>query len=601
MVDIVGVRMAQADVQLIRHHTFTGISLSSRSLARIIGMVTIVLLAGSSAFGQFLVQPMKMEISLPPGRRAWPEIIIENMSDASRQVDLRVVDISQDPNGIWVPIEPDAKVTEEGGGRWVEAGPEGSAIRLDISKMQSCQSWLQVDSDSVQVTPYGRLSVRVRVDVPPGKRGYYSAAILASSLLAPARSAGFSTAVVLEFLIPVIIEVQGRPEPSNIKLTDVGLHFRRRTVDKPPATLVSIDIDNFGGTYSRLTGLARVWGKWGGHWRIITEKEFPDTGILPGIHLHLLEDVERALPSGEYKVEALLYVDGRRSPVFSKEFTFKGDERVSIMRGDASIDLDPQEVMIEAIPGATRSGRIAVFNASEETVEVDVELSLPPHMKNAVYDKLHGSDFDCSNWVTVSPQRFTLRGHRRQNLRILCSMPKTGLLHPNYYAMLTMQTRWPDGQSAGTTKARLCVIDKKSQGNPRLMNKQLTLSESAPNRYLVTARFSNIGNTHVMPDCRAVLSLAGDVANTPQRSFFLSSDGVEQRGLMLPLEKRNFTGVLDVSEVRSGMYRLTVVLTGDNGESVQGQTALRVVESAQRKVVEVMNVEEIGGATTIEL
>ena len=96
-----------------------------------------------------------------------------------------------------------------------------------------------------------------------------------------------------------------------------------------------------------------------------------------------------------------------------------------------------------------------------------------------------------------------------------------------------------------------------------------------------------------------MLSVAGDVANVPRARFFLTSD--EQRGIMLPLEKRNFTGVLDVSTVPDGIYRLTVVLTGANGESAQGQTALRVVQSAERKVVEVLNLEDVGGATTIEL
>ena len=142
-------------------------------------------------------------------------------------------------------------------------------------------------------------------------------------------------------------------------------------------------------------------------------------------------------------------------------------------------------------------------------------------------------------------------------------------------------------------------MNKKGQGSPRVMNKQLTLSESSPNHYLVTARFSNIGDTHVMPACRAVLSLVDDVANTPRARFPLSSE--KQRGIMLPLEKRDFTGVLDVSTVPAGMYRLTVVLTGENGESAQGQTAVRVVNTTERKVVEVMNVEEVGGATTIEL
>jgi hypothetical protein len=162
-----------------------------------------------------------------------------------------------------------------------------------------------------------------------------------------------------------------------------------------------------------------------------------------------------------------------------------------------------------------------------------------------------------------------------------------------------LRARYQDGQTAGTTHARLCVLNRSVEAAPKLINTQLTLSESAPNRYLVTARFTNVGPTHITPDCRGVLTLPSD--GSAAAKFFLYSDAYEQSGIMLPLEKRHFTGVLDVSDLEMGMYRLTVVLSSQTGHSVQGQTALRVVETGERKVVEVMNVEEIGGETTIEL
>ena len=591
--------MVRANAEFVRHHTVIGLPGNNRLLARFIGIVALVLLAGGSAFGQFLVQPMKMELSLPPGQRYWPEMIIENMDGVPRTVDLRLVGLTQDPNGVWLQIEPDAEITQEAdGSRWVNAGADRD-MRVNVSKMRSCREWLKLEKDSVDIGPYQRAPIKVRVEVPPGLRGYHSAAIMVSSLLAPAGEGGFSAAVILEFLIPVIIEVQGRPEPTDIGLVDVGLEFRRRTASKPPATLVTMDIANEGGSYSRFVGMSRVWGKWGGHWRIITEQTLPEKGILPGIHLHLAQDVGRALPSGDYKVESMLYVDGRRSPVFKKEFEFKGDERVMKIRADAAIDIRPRELFIEMIPGATRADRIAMVNASEEAVTVDVEVSVPPHMVNAAYKDLRGPDFSCVDWVTVTPQRFELRGHGSRNLRVMATMPKPAGQYPNYYAMVTLRARYPDGQNAGTTKARLCILNKNGEATARLLNTQLTLSESAPNRYLVTARFSNIGPTHITPDCRAVLTLPP--TETARARFLLGSDAYDQSGIMLPLEKRYFTGVLDVSKLPAGMYRLTVVLNGDAGRLVQGQTALRVVDSGERKVVEVMNVEEIGGETTIEL
>jgi hypothetical protein len=366
-----------------------------------------------------------------------------------------------------------------------------------------------------------------------------------------------------------------------------------------------LDIDNQGGTYSRLTGFARILKESQGRWRELGETIFPDIGILPGIKLHLMEDVGRALPSGKYKVEAGLYVDGQRPRnTVSKEFDFAGDPRITIVKGEAPLELEPRDVLIETFPGATRVASLTVRNDSEDDVIVDVNLALPNLMANLAYGDVRGPDFDCAQWVEISPTRFQLRGHRRQNLRIICKMPKPAGKHPNYYATILLDAHYADGTNAGTREARLCVQDRRGERNPEIQNTLLTFAESQPGRYVVTARFSNVGNTHIMPNCRAVLTTVP--GGTPMRRLNMSNATYEQTGMMLPLEIRNFRGVLDVSGVPTGVYRLTAVLTPDPGQAVQAQTTVRVGESDGNRTLEVMSPDEVdkineGTTTRVEL
>jgi hypothetical protein len=430
--------------------------------------MVIVLLAVSSAFGQFLVQPMKMQIVGESGRGKWESVVLENLSKVVTEfISLQVVDVTQDANGIWDDIQPDE-------------------TNVDRSSLRSCVSWIRLDKDSVEVGPFDRKPVRVRVEVPAGSRGYYFAAIIARSAPRPDLIDGVTAMTILEYVIPVILEVRGRPIRHEVELTDVGLEFQAPTTMRPAASLVSIDIQNDGGTYSRLTGMTRIWARWGGHWRKITEKQFMDTGIIPGVKLHLLEDVGRPLPSGTYKVEGFLYVDGRRSGQIQKEIEFEGDKRITNFNVDAPLDV---------VPGVMRTGAIAVVNASTEPVQVAAEVVLPENMVHAVSAKgVRGETFGCADWVTVEPAKFTLQGYGRQNLRVSVRMPASPAGLPNYYGMIRLHSTYPDGQSGGLTRARVCVLDKKVQGVPQVDNMVFTISELSPSRYMVTARFLNNGD-----------------------------------------------------------------------------------------------------------
>jgi hypothetical protein len=600
VIEVIGSQAERTDRIVSGHQTGERLSKSSRFHGQIIGTVIVVLLAGSSAFGEFLVQPLKMQIQVVPGKMIPRELFLENRSkDVTESISLRLVDVTQDPNGMWRDFAP--------------GDPNVAALEL-----RSCRSWLSLDTDRVDLEPLQRVPVRFRIQVPPGVNGYYFAAILAQSEARVTDVAGYTSLMVLQYVVPVIIEVQGRIVRHEVELTDVGLEFQMQMGMRPSATLATMDIENKGGTYSRLVGMTRIWRQFGGHWKWEADAKFLDTGIIPGAKLHLRQDVGRALPSGAYRVQGFLIVDGRRAGQTQKEFSFAGDPRVVISGADAALELDPMEQYVQIIPGATRMAFITVVNPAEEPVVVNADVMLPEHMFSAVSARgVKGEDYGCANWVSVDPPQFTLRGHERRNLRLTARMPDASsiVMLPDYYGVVRLSAAYADGQRAGMTKARLCVQSRNVQGAQRVDSLVFTISEAAAPRYIVTARFANSGDVHVLPVCRAVLTTLDGMT---QKRILLSSEAYDQTGIMLPMETRNFSGVLDVSDVGPGTYRLTAVLeyeydkagVADSGgqtretsvanqpskarANVQTQMALDVVEEGAGKVIHQNDISKVG-------
>lgn len=563
-----------------------------RGLACIIGTVLLALLAGEPAFGQFMVNPMKVQPpGIRPGKVFVTEIRLENLSQVDTEtVGLRLVDLTQGPDGRWRDIPPDAPVVEgPDGARWVEFGDENDRMRVDLSKLRSCQSWLKLDAESTEVPPFGIQPIRLFITVPPGTRGYYFAAILAESAVRQTEIDGMTSLMILQYLIPVIIEVEGRPMRHEIELVDVGMTFRQQTEVLPAATMVTMGIENKGGTYARLIPQCRISGLLGGHWRRIADVQFPDNGIIPGVNLELKHDVGRPLASGKYKVEGFLYIDNRRGGRITKEVEYEGDPRVTTSLAEVPLDLDPRNVMIDAMPNAMRSGRITVYNPSGETVRVRAELVLPDHMHNVANTarNIPGEAYGCADWVTAQPETFSLQGYGRRTVTLLARMPADVRL-PCYFATLKLHATYPNGQSAGVTKSPVCVTARGVQGVTQINEYHMTLGETSPSRYWVTAQFVNQGDTYAQPICRAALTTEEGLV---QKRFPMESEA--RQGLLLPLEARSYAGVLDLSDVPTGPYRLTAELRfGDDGQ-VQQQKGIEVIEEGGKKIIQLLTEEQL--------
>lgn len=539
-----------------------------------------VLLSAGPAFGQFIVQPMTVNVQTRPSKLVKTGIDIQSLDpNEVHTIDLHLVELGQWEDGTWRIIDPNVDLND----------PNSPNFGFDISKLASCKEWITLRRNSVEITPWGSSPVPLDLRVPPGTNGFYAAGIIATLRARPDQTG--QVTLIMRMLVPVIIEVQGRTMRHRVGLTDVGMELVEATEFGPATTLVSLDIENNGGTLSRLHPFARVFGFSDGHWRLLTTMEYNEVSIIPQGKLKLRQSIGQSLPTGEYKVTGALYVDAKRAKELKKEFSFVGDPGVTKVAGDAPIDLMPPDITITSLPGVTRSETITVFNASDEAINVQTTLGLPRVLEGVAFgDIFKGSDLDCSRWLKIIPEKFTLSSNGKQNLRIISEMSDSASMHPCYYALLSLHSSYVDGQRAGTKTANICIANEKIEAQPEAEDihaMKLTPALMEGSRYLIIARFGNFGNIHFNPiECKAVpVSTTG----ASLEKIWLRS---EKRGPMLPLEVRDFSGVLDVSTFPAGTYYLVAGLEYAPGVRKEKYIGIRISIQGGQRVVDIVRLEE---------
>ncbi|MHC4327488.1 MAG: hypothetical protein ACYSWW_05125, partial [Planctomycetota bacterium] len=294
---------------------------------------------------------------------------------------------------------------------------------------------------------------------------------------------------------------------------------------------------------------------------------------------------------GKYKIAGVPYVDGKRTRRVEKEIDFIGDPSVTTVAADTPLDLRPEELMVECRPGATRSQLIEVYNASDETVNIVPKMALPSGLANKVVNGVIGMDMDCTPWTKIEPAQFTLRGEGGlQKLRITTSVPESATKHPCYYSNLNLWASYPDGQNAGVTTAKICVQNPKLSSPIVAGPTKLRYTDFGGSKYLVIAKFGNYGFIHFKPNkVKAAVTMTG--STVPRASALLTS--TTDRGLMLPFEEREFSGVLDFSALPADQYVLSVAMEHTPGQWTDPrQMAIQVSIEGDQRVVRTIGTHE---------
>jgi len=247
------------------------------------------------------------------------------------------------------------------------------------------------------------------------------------------------------------------------------------------------------------------------------------------------------------------------------------------------------DIEVENLPGAKRTTMVKIYNAADETVNVSLGMGLPGYIQNAVYQGVKGIDLDCSQWLTIEPQQFTLRGEGgMQPVTITAAMPEDATQFPCYYSVLGLWAAYPDGQNAGVTTAKICVTNKNQQGSPAARATRLIPTALSESKYLIAASFFNSGISHLTPiKCKAAVTIGADTI--PRASTLLNSN---ERGVMLPFESRNFSGVIDFANLPAETYRLSAAMEYTQGVWATKQIAIRVNLEGEKRVIDVVGTEE---------
>ena len=555
--------------QSVTNHLFNG----SR-LMWIIAIGVALLMSSYPAFGQFTVQPMKLELAVTPGKLIKSALDVQSFDpNEVYTMKMSVVELNQSEDGAWAIIEPN-DLTD----------PNSPFFGFDISKLSSCSDWISLIPNNFELPPMGVVPVQVDLKVRRGIQGFFGAGILATT--SPMRGAG-DVSVVVRFLVPVILEIQDRPIRPKVQATDVGMEFIPAIGNNPSRAMVSMNIENAGGTFSRVKPGVRIWSFADGHWRVITTTEFQETGIIPGARLKLQSDVGKNLPKGKYKAAGILYVDGRRTKRIEKEMEFAGDPSVTSVAADAPLDLDPIDIIVDGMPGATRTSSLRVYNASDETVNIQTAIGLPSVLQNGALGDVKGEDLDCTGWLKITPEQFTLRGEGgQQTLQIVTKMPNTSMPYPTYFSLLALWASYPDGQKAGVTTTNICVRNNSVPAQPEAVALKLSIQDLGESKYLVVAGFGNYGMVQFVP----IRVKAGVTMSTGinRAGIFLSGNP----NLMLPFESRNFSGVMDLSYIPADLYRLAAAIEYAPGVWADKQMAIRVSIEGGRRMVQIEGVEE---------
>lgn len=522
----------------------------------LIGLLALIVasLGWVSAQAQgFMVEPMRMEVVAQAGRTVEMPLEIRNTSGSDiRAIELRLADISQNPDGSWRLIEPGS--TE------------------DTSKLFSSLPWTSLSASRAEIAPLQPAEIMVRVNAPSDARGAYFAAIIAETP-APADATGL--VVRVRFVIPVIIEIEGRPARQQVALADVLMNHHDGSDGKPASTDAALSIANDGRTYSRVKGLLTVERKNGDRWRPVTRLDLKERAIIPGMTLELGEDLKRRLPSGDYRLRGELNVDGRRVPPLEKEIAFKGDPSADTLAYDTALMLTPGVVKMDIVPGATRTTVVRVENPGTDPVQVKMSAMTPAGLAGVAMGDLLGASLSAQPWTEIWPPEFTIRPGSRQNVRVVSTVPQDGVDHSDYYADLVLNGTYADGQSAGETRSMVHLSYAAVESTPKGIIEQITLVEGdKPAQYFAQMRLTNIGNVHVEPTARLfVLTAQGGQV----RNVALSGE----EGLLLPMGKRTFGGELNLDGVEPGYYALRTTATIAAEMQVTGQQII-LVETEER-------------------
>jgi hypothetical protein len=526
--------------------------------------LAVIILAGlsvllpffmSAAAAQgFSVEPLTVQVKARPGDIIQIPFTVRSGDASITSIQVTPVNLSQHQNGAFTFVQP---------------GTEGVKVAH-----QSMLSSLRLSGTEIALEDFAAQEFIAELEVPFSARGYFFLALLFEQPPRLADTTG--TIIQFRYLVPIIVNIEGRPVLQAVQIDDVALDFQNIDEDNARVT-ARLRVRNFGQTYSHVRGSIRVEKKEGKTWRLVTHLDTRDRPILPGTTINLGQDLDRSLPSGDYRLTGVLFVDGRQMQPMTREISFEGDPNIDTVAYNTELRLSPEIVAMDVVSGGVRTTVLTIANPGTEPVEVKLQSATPQVLSNALFAQNSGPEISAADWTQFRPDNFILPPGRQQNVRLISNLPATAEANASYYAELIMSGNYADGQSAGQQTSIMHLSNKLIEQTIAGSIAQLNLAEVGPGVYALQASLMNAGNTHFVPNGRAALSSALGIA---LRSVELSG----QRGPLLPLGRRIMSGELDFNGIEPGLYSMQISMDLGGGKTTELQQIVEVETGATEAV-----------------
>ncbi len=520
------------------------------------------------------VRPMKLDIPVEPGKRYQTDIELRNTTDAPIIVDIQLVDLSQHYNGRWKIISDESND--------------------EINESFSCKEWLNFDPNfvdistedniySINLDPLEMKPIRVSMEIPRNSRGTHGAGIIAQTRK-PRNNAGIN--IILRFLIPVFLDIKGTFVRKQIDILDTFIIVETDKETNSQNEFIVVDFINSGHTMPKISGAVTLFRNLNKRWVRITELNMPSKPIIPGVTVALFQKCPRRLPSGKYRIDCHMKVDGKRLRLYRKELDYIGDPSVgSNIVSDASINLEPTQLILEGIPGSTRSSYLTLNNLSEDDINVICKVEIPKSLEGISHEDIQGKELSCHLWTKTTQEKFQIKSNSKRRIPIIISFPKNSSVKPFYYCIFNVIAYYLDGQFASKSESLIIVKNKKLESKPNLVFGNISITENNENKYDMLVECENLGNMHLNVKCKCFLKKTFSMNVIKEIEMFN-----EDKSFILPMNKISFYGTLDPTDIDVGDYIISLDSEFEDSK-ISKDLPITVLNKDNNKCIEIKNLD----------
>jgi hypothetical protein len=468
---------------------------------------------------------------------------------------------------------------------WIGTPPQ-ELPEAEKRKYSSCLPWLKLDQSTIDIPALQTKAFTLKMQVPSNARGFYSAALTIKN---KPMNGGNGIGVVLRFLIPILIQVDGTVPRRRSAVGDPRVLSMLPNEGSPGGTVLSVLAQNDGEGLIRIAGVLDLFGKVGDQWVKVSTVEVPIRRIIPGGSVRLTANLPKRLPKGRYRVGATLTSDGQRLPIFAQEIDVVGDPAIGTLQPDIPLVVNPAIIDMEGQGGAVRTSSISLRNPGNDPIEVKLSSVLPDKLSGVSLKAAKGDDYGAQAWTEVAPNTITIGPRQERKVRVMMSLPADAS-KPYYYASILAQAM-VNGVAVGSTEILVTVKNTKASAQPELaVGGPIAFSMGDKGMVTVNSAFTNVGEVHVSPQVKYLVKK--NALSDPLLTIATQGDAT----IALPVSTTRFNGTFDLNKLKPGDYLVFAVAEyGD--KSVSASTTFRVRATKTGPVIEMIKAPAPKAAT----